>query len=125
MRIVASCPVASCCRTASFNGLGRCPKCNVLLIAKPSPRRKAMDLRGKGPAFRWHPDRDGPASIIVRYAELDEAGRERTVVLEERGFWAPVSGIVRLQPDFRRVAVHHFAWERRVRYIEHPEACHA
>lgn len=104
--VQVACPVASCARNRSFNGIAKC-LCGAYLIAKPSRRRKTMDLSAMSdrPVWRWHDDPDGPTTIMVtRVVWDDRRNRERSIVEEERGFWTPVSGVVRLQPDYRKAS---------------------
>lgn len=119
MRVVFACPVATCAKNGSCNGIGSCLKCGCFLIAKPSPRRKTLDLRDRGPVWRWHAADDGPSTIMLYGVELDEHAQHRTVVSQERGFWAPVhapDGFLQLAPDYRRVGIPDLPYLRNVRY---------
>lgn len=119
MRVIVSCPSRSCSRMNSFNGMARCQSCGAYLIAKPSSRRKQMDLRSKGIVWLWKPDIKGAERITVQRAELDPEGMERTVVTTEAGRWVQLAnGIIRLHPDMRRVGIPDLPFLRNVRIVE-------
>jgi hypothetical protein len=101
--VTVSCPVATCGRNRSFNGCSHCI-CGAYLIAKPSARRKTLDVSDKGPTWRWHCDPEGLSTIMVTRVEWDERRQqERSYSTEERGFWTFVhEAIVQLHPDYRR-----------------------
>lgn len=113
--VTVSCPVASCTRNVTLNGIGRCICCGTYLIAKPSPRRKSFVVTG--PTWRWHTDPQGQSTIMVTDVTWDDHwNRERSFVEEERGYWTPVhEPVIRLHPDRRRASHAVMPWHREMR----------
>lgn len=75
-----SCPAKKCGLNRRLNGIGRCI-CGALLIYRPSPRRKAIELPPV--AYQWTED-GGGLERVHRYTD--------TTVVEERGYWQRLHG---------------------------------